>query len=63
MWHSSSNQLIPHRAWKLFVPGMLAALLLAPTLSIPDTEPLQAQGLIMPNFWRAWRHTQNVAFI
>jgi len=63
MWNSGSSQLLPHRAWKLFVPGMVAALRLASTMIIPDTEPLQAQGLIMPKFWRAWRHVQNVAFI
>lgn len=63
MWHTSSRQPLPHRAWKLFVPGMVAALLLTSTITIPDTEPLPAQGLIVPKFWRAWQYVQNVSFI
>lgn len=63
MWHASSSQLLPQYAWKLSVPGMVVALLLTSPLSIPSTEPLQAQGLTMPKFWRAWRHAQNVSFI
>lgn len=63
MWHASSSQLLPQYAWKLFVPAMVSVLLLTSTLSIPDTELLQAQGLTMPKFWRAGQHAQNVSFI
>ncbi len=63
MWNASSHQLPPLHAWKLFMPGMVTALLRISTTSIPDTEPLQAQGLTMPKFWRAWRYAQNVSFI
>jgi len=63
MWHASSSQLLLHFARKLFVPAMVAALLFTSTPSIPDTEPLQAQGLTLPKFWRAGRHAQHVSFI
>lgn len=63
MWNTSSRLLLPHRVWKLFVPGMVAALLLTSAITIPDIEPLQAQGFTAPKFWRVWQHAQNVSFI
>lgn len=61
MWNNSEIQSVPHYAWKLHVPGIAVATLLPAAMYIPDTEPLQAQSLIMPKFWRAWQHVRNVS--